>query len=107
MTGGGSESNIAAVLASVAYMKESKGISEPEILIAETAHASFWKAARIARAKYASLPPAPPAMAVSLTPRSALTARAATLSACPVGAAGQQERHRMHACGGVDDVLVT
>ena len=52
MTGGGSESNVSAVLASIAYMKATKNITQPEIIIAETAHASFWKAAKLARAKY-------------------------------------------------------
>ena len=51
MTGGGSESNVSAVLASIAYMKATKNITQPEIIIAETAHASFWKAAKLARAK--------------------------------------------------------
>jgi glycine cleavage system protein P-like pyridoxal-binding family len=51
MTSGGSESNIAAVLASIAYMKATKGITQPEIIIPETAHASFWKAAKLCRAK--------------------------------------------------------
>lgn len=52
MTSGGSESNIAAVLASLTYMREKRGITRPEIIIAETAHASFWKAAKFTRAKY-------------------------------------------------------
>lgn len=56
MTSGGSESNIAAVLASVTYMREKRGITQPEIIIGETAHASFWKAAKFMRAKCAPHP---------------------------------------------------
>eukprot|EP00892_Ulva_mutabilis_P003232 jgi/Ulvmu1/1290/UM011_0014.1 len=56
MTSGGSESNIAAVLASIAYARETRGVTEPEIIIAETAHASFWKAAKYTRAKLIVLP---------------------------------------------------
>jgi len=37
-------------------MRETRGITQPEIIIAETAHASFWKAAKFTRAKYALLP---------------------------------------------------
>jgi hypothetical protein len=35
-------------------MKATKNISQPEIIIGETAHASFWKAAKFCRAKCAS-----------------------------------------------------
>lgn len=45
MTSGGTESILLAMKASRDYMRARKGISKPEILIARSAHAAYWKAA--------------------------------------------------------------
>jgi hypothetical protein len=54
MTGGGSESIVSAVFASLAAAKETRGIAAPEIVIADSAHAAYYKAARYAGAKCAT-----------------------------------------------------
>ena len=51
MTSGGSESILCAVKASRDYMEQQKGILWPEMIIAESAHAAFWKAAEYFRIK--------------------------------------------------------
>ena len=43
-TYGGSESIMLAILAHKRYFEQTKGITKPEIIFPETAHASFWKA---------------------------------------------------------------
>ena len=45
MTGGGSESILTAVLASRNYMAARRGVTQPEMIIAESAHAAYFKAA--------------------------------------------------------------
>ncbi len=45
MTSGGTESILSAVKASRDYMCVRRGITEPEMVIAESAHAAFFKAA--------------------------------------------------------------
>ena len=45
MTSGGTESILSAVKASRDYMRFTKGITEPEMIIGESAHAAFYKAA--------------------------------------------------------------
>jgi glutamate/tyrosine decarboxylase-like PLP-dependent enzyme len=51
MTAGGSESIIAATMASIEFMRLTKSIVEPEIIIGDTAHPAAWVAAKYARAK--------------------------------------------------------
>lgn len=51
LTSGGSESIISAVFASIAHQRDVRGIKAPEIVIADTAHAAFWKAARFSGAR--------------------------------------------------------
>lgn len=51
LTSGGSESILCAVKASRDYMAQKKGILWPEMIIAESAHAAFWKAAEYFRIK--------------------------------------------------------
>ena len=45
MTSGGTESILSAVKASRDYMRAKRGIREPEMIIANSAHAAFFKAA--------------------------------------------------------------
>ena len=45
MTSGGTESILSAVKASRDYMRFTKGITQPEMIIGESAHAAFYKAA--------------------------------------------------------------
>jgi sphinganine-1-phosphate aldolase len=45
MTSGGTESILSAVKASRDYMCTRRGITAPEMVIAESAHAAFFKAA--------------------------------------------------------------
>ena len=45
MTSGGSESILSAVKASRDFMRAERGITEPEMVIGESAHAAFFKAA--------------------------------------------------------------
>ena len=45
MTSGGTESILSAVKASRDYMRARRGIREPEMIIANSAHAAFFKAA--------------------------------------------------------------
>ena len=45
MTSGGSESILSAVKASRDYMRTVKGIRQPEMVIGDSAHAAFFKAA--------------------------------------------------------------
>jgi hypothetical protein len=45
MTSGGTESILTAVKASRDYMRAKRGIREPEMIIANSAHAAFFKAA--------------------------------------------------------------
>lgn len=49
MTSGGTESILSAVKASRDYMCARRGITEPEVVIAESAHAAFFKAAEYFR----------------------------------------------------------
>jgi sphinganine-1-phosphate aldolase len=49
MTSGGTESILSAVKASRDYMCARRGITEPEMVIAESAHAAFFKAAEYFR----------------------------------------------------------
>ena len=51
MTSGGTESILSAVKASRDYMKATRGIWEPEMIIANSAHAAFYKAAEFFRIK--------------------------------------------------------
>ena len=52
MTGGGSESLVTALLASVAHAKTTRGVTKPEIVVADSAHAAVYKAARACGAEY-------------------------------------------------------
>jgi sphinganine-1-phosphate aldolase len=52
MTSGGTESIISALHASIVYARETKGITAPEIVVASSAHAAVYKAARLTGAKY-------------------------------------------------------
>lgn len=52
MTSGGSESIVSALLASVTYAKTTRGIKAPEIVVADSAHAAVYKAARMCSAEY-------------------------------------------------------
>lgn len=52
MTSGGSESIVSAIFASIAYAKEQRNISEPEVIIGNTAHAAYWKAAKYSGARH-------------------------------------------------------
>ena len=45
MTSGGTESILSAVKASRDYMRAQRGIRHPEMIIANSAHAAFYKAA--------------------------------------------------------------
>ncbi len=45
MTSGGTESILSAVKASRDYMRAKRGIRHPEMVIANSAHAAFYKAA--------------------------------------------------------------
>jgi sphinganine-1-phosphate aldolase len=45
MTSGGTESILSAVKASRDYMAQRRGITHPEMVIGESAHAAFFKAA--------------------------------------------------------------
>lgn len=45
MTSGGTESILTAVKASRDYMKATRGIRQPEMIIGDSAHAAFYKAA--------------------------------------------------------------
>ena len=49
MTSGGTESILSAVKASRDYMRATRGIREPEMVIANSAHAAFFKAAEFFR----------------------------------------------------------
>lgn len=51
MTSGGTESILSAVKASRDYMKATRGIWEPEMIMANSAHAAFFKAAEFFRIK--------------------------------------------------------
>jgi sphinganine-1-phosphate aldolase len=51
MTSSGSESIVSAMFASLSYTKESRGIAQPEIVIADSAHAAYYKAAKYAGAR--------------------------------------------------------
>lgn len=44
MTSGGTESILMAMKASRDYMREKKGVREPEMILASSAHAAYWKA---------------------------------------------------------------
>lgn len=54
MTSGGTESILSAMLSSLAFQRENRGIVNPEILIADSAHAAYFKAASYSGAKCAS-----------------------------------------------------
>ncbi|KAK9822584.1 hypothetical protein WJX74_007398 [Apatococcus lobatus] len=56
MTSGGSESILTAVKASRDYMAEKKGIKHPEMIIAVSAHAAFFKAAEYFKVKLVVVP---------------------------------------------------
>lgn len=45
MTSGGTESILSAMKASRDYMRASRGVTQPEMIIADSAHAAYWKAA--------------------------------------------------------------
>lgn len=45
MTSGGTESILSAMKASRDYMRATRGITQPEMIIADSAHAAYWKAA--------------------------------------------------------------
>jgi hypothetical protein len=51
MTSGGSESILLAMKASRDYQRAAKGITQPEIIVAGSAHAAYWKAAEYFRMK--------------------------------------------------------
>lgn len=51
MTSGGSESILTAVKAARDYMRATKGIRHPEMIIAQSAHAAFFKAAEYFKVK--------------------------------------------------------
>jgi sphinganine-1-phosphate aldolase len=54
MTSGGTESIVSALHASIVYAKETKGITAPEIVVANTAHPAAHKAARYTGAECVS-----------------------------------------------------
>ncbi|GMH45681.1 hypothetical protein BSKO_13644 [Bryopsis sp. KO-2023] len=56
MTGGGTESILMAVKASRDYMKKRRGITQPHMIIAQSAHAAYWKAAEYFKIKISVLP---------------------------------------------------
>ena len=51
MTSGGTESILSAVKASRDFMRATKGITEPEMIIGDSAHAAFFKAAEYFKIK--------------------------------------------------------
>lgn len=51
MTSGGSESILTAVKASRDYMRAVRGIRKPEMVIGDSAHAAFFKAAEYFKIK--------------------------------------------------------
>ena len=57
MTSGGSESILTAVKASRDYMAEKRGIKHPEMIIAVSAHAAFFKAAEYFKVKLVVVSP--------------------------------------------------
>ena len=59
MTSGGSESILTAVKASRDYMAATKGIKHPEMIIAVSAHAAFFKAAEYFKVKLVVVSPPP------------------------------------------------
>ena len=69
MTSGGTESILSAVKASRDYMRAKRGIREPEMIIANSAHAAFFKAAEFFKIRLIQVPcdadshPAYPAVA--------------------------------------------
>ncbi|KAK9815685.1 hypothetical protein WJX72_008120 [[Myrmecia] bisecta] len=56
MTSGGTESILTAVKASRDYMRSVKGIRQPEMIIADSAHAAFFKAAEYFRIRIIKVP---------------------------------------------------
>ncbi len=50
MTSGGTESILSAIKASRDFMAAFKGIRRPEMIIAVSAHAAYWKAAEYFKA---------------------------------------------------------
>lgn len=51
MTSGGTESIITAMFASLAFQRKHRGITNPEIVIANSAHAAYYKAAKYSGAR--------------------------------------------------------
>ena len=52
MTSGGSESIVSAMFATFAFQAEQRGITAPEVIMADTAHAAYRKGASYSGAKY-------------------------------------------------------
>jgi len=83
-TGGGTESIILACKAYRDYAAEAKGITEPEMVVASTAHAAFLKAAHLLRIRCLRVPADPEtfradpeAMAAAITERTILVVASA------------------------------
>ena len=57
MTSGGTESILTAVKASRDYMRATRGIRNPEMIIASSAHAAFYKAAEYFKIKLVRVRP--------------------------------------------------
>lgn len=93
MTSGGSESILLAMKASRDYQRAMKGITQPEIIVAGSAHAAYWKAAEYFRMKL-----------VQVGRVDCLILRCATLCPCcavlfsgaGAGATQLQRRHSAH-----------
>jgi len=68
MTSGGTESILTAVKASRDYMKETRGIRAPEMIIGLSAHAAFFKAAEYFKIKLVRVCNSHPFNLVHLSP---------------------------------------
>ena len=73
MTSGGTESILSAVKASRDYMRAKRGIREPEMIIANSAHAAFFKAADFFKIRLVKVHS--PATMTSMTPTPGLLRR--------------------------------
>eukprot|EP00877_Chromochloris_zofingiensis_P001217 jgi/Chrzof1/11096/Cz05g23150.t1 len=56
MTSGGTESILMAIKASRDFMKATKGITQPEMIVGQSAHAAYWKAAEYFNIKLIIVP---------------------------------------------------
>lgn len=66
MTSGGTESILTAVKASRDYMRAKRGIRHPEMVVAQSAHAAFFKAAEYFRVKLVTVSQPPPGSLVCI-----------------------------------------